>query len=167
MKLRAGNLAIKEHALRGKRLLVFSKAKEPASVQFQWHFEYIRLEWIEAPDVDGNLRKAIRFILKKLNKIADTQPPNRGKRFFRKPSLTERTGLSYLPRRPRLLPPGSNHKIRAQMCSNWFRFSDRNPHRRPHCSVARCRRIGKARNRQRHTFEPTIRRAFRQHRHNF
>ena len=87
MKLRAGNLAIKEHALRGKRLLVFSKAKEPASVQFRWHFEYVDFEWIEAPDVDGNLRKAIRFILKKLNEIADTQPPNRGKRLLRKPSL--------------------------------------------------------------------------------
>ena len=93
MKMQAGNLAIKEHALRGKRLLVFSKAKAPASVQFQGDFEYVDFEWIEAPDVDGNLRKAIRFILKRLNEIAETQPPNREKRLLRKPSLTERTGL--------------------------------------------------------------------------
>jgi hypothetical protein len=80
MKMLAGNLAIKEHALRGKRLLVFSKAKELASVQFHGDFEYADFEWIEAPDVDGNLRKAIRFTLKRLNEIADTQPSNREKR---------------------------------------------------------------------------------------
>ena len=39
MKFRAGNLAIKEHALSGKRLLVFSKAKQRGSVQFQGDFE--------------------------------------------------------------------------------------------------------------------------------
>ena len=93
MKMRAGNLAIKEHAISGKRLLVFSKAKEPASVQFQGDFEYVDFEWIEAPDVDGNLRKAIRFILKRLNQVPDTQPSNTKKRILRKPSPTERMGL--------------------------------------------------------------------------
>ena len=93
MKLRAGNLAIKEHALHGKGLLVFAKAKERGSVQYQGDFEYVDFEWIEAPDVNGNPRKAIRFILKRLNEVADTQPSNGEKRLLRKPSLTERTGL--------------------------------------------------------------------------
>jgi uncharacterized phage-associated protein len=73
-------LAIKEHALSGKRLLVFSKAKQRGSVQFQGDFEYVDFEWIKAPDVDGNPRKAIRFILKRLNTVADTQLSNKGKR---------------------------------------------------------------------------------------
>ena len=93
MKMQAGNLAIKEHALCGEHLLVFTKAEEPTSVQFQGDFEYVDFEWFEAPDVDGNFRKAIKFILKRLNQVADTQPSNTKKRLLRKPSFTERTGL--------------------------------------------------------------------------
>jgi 5-methylcytosine-specific restriction protein A len=103
-----GNLAIKNHAQDGKRLLLFFKVqKESGIVQFDGDFELVDFEQFQTPDVTGEMRLAIRFVLKRVEGVVSfgsSQPASEEvnshqqtkrnrTRQYRKPNTTERTGL--------------------------------------------------------------------------
>jgi 5-methylcytosine-specific restriction enzyme A len=72
MSFRVGNLAIRNHALNGKSLLLFEALGKSRPVVFKGEFECAGYDFPLGPDRDGNLRKTIRF---HLLACVDSAPP--------------------------------------------------------------------------------------------
>lgn len=62
MKFIKGNLALKEHLNRGKRIFLFDFEKK-GYVKFNDELEFYDVGYVEIPDNNGDLRIGIRFIL--------------------------------------------------------------------------------------------------------
>jgi len=63
MELIRGNLAIKKHQSRGKRLLLFEKVKN-GFYKFLGEFEYQKHQIVEGVDSDQQIRRIIIFTLR-------------------------------------------------------------------------------------------------------
>lgn len=69
MKLSKGNLAIAEHAVRGKSLLLFNLLANTIQFEDEMVFENYHIE--RAPDSHGDMRDAIVFELRRLEEVVD------------------------------------------------------------------------------------------------
>jgi hypothetical protein len=101
MKFTKGNLALREHLDRGKRVFLFETGKKRAPVKFNCELEFYDVGFLPTPDRNGNMRQGITFFFKRkgayipvspdiLNesaKVAESLPE------YKLPIETERTGL--------------------------------------------------------------------------
>lgn len=63
MEFKRGNKAIRDHIADGKQLFLFNAIGKGKPVEFLGEFECASINFAEGPDVNGNLRKTIRFNL--------------------------------------------------------------------------------------------------------
>lgn len=71
MEFVRGNKAVRDHAELGKELFLFQSLGKSRPVRFIGEFATASWEFFEAPDTNGNNRKAIRFHLVNLNSVSD------------------------------------------------------------------------------------------------
>ena len=69
MQFKAGNKAILNHENNKKKVLLFQYIKT-SFVRYEGEIRLIDYEYFRAPDKDLNIRKAIRFIFEKTEKLA-------------------------------------------------------------------------------------------------
>jgi 5-methylcytosine-specific restriction enzyme A len=67
-----GNLALREHLSNGKRVFLFEIQPQETLVKYAAELEVFHYRTFQAPDRAGNMRRAIRFSLKRKDSIIDT-----------------------------------------------------------------------------------------------
>jgi 5-methylcytosine-specific restriction protein A len=96
-----GNLALRDHLRRGKRVFLFIQTQR-AFVQFESELEFIETDFFEAPDRNRKQRTAIKFFFKRagisldyqaLSLRAETTIPTEILKERDIPTVTERKGL--------------------------------------------------------------------------
>lgn len=99
MKFVRGNLALKDHLSRGKRVFLFKSSKK-SFVEFVSEVEFIDYGYFETHDRDNNLRIGIKFFFKRagvtlyaipdeLNRVEEQEDMYK----ILQPNVTERSGL--------------------------------------------------------------------------
>ena len=70
MQMIRGNLAIRDHAIHGRDLLLFEKSVSRGPVRYVGQFFCAGWESEQQPDVNGNLREAIVFTLVPIERVS-------------------------------------------------------------------------------------------------